>query len=153
MDSKSIREIYPDFSDWVLFSKDLVPNLPNDKGSYVFRTVGGNCISRVKGESDILYIGSTVRMLGMRKRLRLFFNPSKKSSTDNRINSYLWKNQMELSYIIEAQPGDIEHQLLNQYQNEHFEVPPLNHQTKKRASYFSVVRDSFTALTRRLRNP
>ena len=152
MDSKSIIELYPDFSDWMLFTKELIPNLPNAKGSYVFRTVGGNRISRIKGESDILYIGSTLKKRGIRKRLGLYFNPSKKSSTDNRINSYLWKNQMEVSYIIEAQPGNIEHQLLNQYQNEHSELPPFNHQTKKNTGFFSVARDSFNALTRRLRN-
>ena len=152
MDSKSIIELYPDFSDWMLFTKELVPNLPNENGSYVFRTAGGNRISRVEGESDVLYIGSAVKKRGIRNRLGLFFNPSKKSSTGNRINSYLWKNQMEVSYIIESQPGDVEQKLLHQYQNEHGELPPFNHQTKTNTGFFSVARDSFNALTRRLRN-
>lgn len=152
MDSKSIIELYPDFSDWMLFTKELVPNLPTDKGSYVFRTAGGNSISRVKGESDILYIGSAAKKHDIRNRLGFYFNPSKKSSTGNRINSYLWKNQMEVSYIIETQPGDVEQKLIHQYQNEHSELPPFNHQTIKHTGIFSVARDSIYALTRRLRN-
>ena len=131
MDSKSITEQYPEFSEWMIFTKELIPDLPTGKGSFVFRKVGGEQVKRTKGESDILYIGSTVTESSLRNRLEYFFKPRKKSSTENRINSYLWKNQIELTYIIETKPGEIEQQLLKQYEKEHSELPPFNPKRKK----------------------
>jgi len=131
MDSTELKDIRKDFSEWILLNEKCVKKTPKQPGAYVIRKGGGQRFGRLRGKSDILYIGSTEAKGGLRQRLRQYLHPGPTQWTNRRINKLLIKYKMEVAWCTCNEPGNLEHQLLRRYLKEHDELPPLNHATKR----------------------
>jgi len=86
-------------------------------------------ICRLTGESDIVYIGSTKGEGGLRNRLSHYRNPGKSQITNKKINKFIKRkpNVTILWKITRKEDARKEEEkLLNEYFNEHGELPPLN---------------------------
>ncbi len=126
MDSQDAR-IKTHFPLWHLLNQirsDQVPQLP---GTYILRLAGAKCIGRLKGVSDILYIGSTVNL---RRRIYQIVHPGPTQWTNKRISKLMQKYQIEIAWCGKLphslDPGEFEKRLLKDYQQDHDELPPLN---------------------------
>jgi excinuclease UvrABC nuclease subunit len=126
MDSNSILEEYPSFSHWKNFTANEVHIMPTKSGVYLYRKKDGLKFGRLKGSSDILYIGKTRGKRGLRQRLYQYLNPGPTQWTNLRINSHMKENEIEFSYIVTENPDSLELELQRQYYNEHEELPPFN---------------------------
>src|SRR5216684_3847622 len=59
------------FTSWKQWSGTIARRSPPSAGVYAFRMIGGQPLPRIKGQSDIVYIGSTRRgKRGIRQRLQ-----------------------------------------------------------------------------------
>lgn len=128
MDSSSI--VRYGFNQWHSFSlgnRHLLLRLAgNSLGAYVIRHKGGQ-FGRLRGNSDILYIGKSTGQNGMRARINSYFNPGPTQWTNQRIHSFLQREvPMEISFVITENPRQLESQLLQQYVKDHDELPPFN---------------------------
>ena len=129
MDSSKIARY--GFSSWCEFSltnkQEVLEKAGNQIGNYVIRYGKGN-FCRFRGYSDILYIGkSTDDQHGMRTRVSSYFKPGSTQWTNKRTHSFLEKQlPMEISFKIHPNPKEFETQLLEQYLNDHDELPPFN---------------------------
>ena len=112
--------------DWHLFSERKIILAPTTSGIYIMRKSQGQQFGRLCGESDILYIGSTKTSL--KKRLRQYFHPGPTQLTNIRINYMLTLHAVEISWLISAQPRVFEAELLQEYFEDHDELPPFNAQ-------------------------
>ncbi len=146
-DMKSNELSKKGFVNWQPFKQDILNLAPKECGVYVIRLTSGRLCGRLKGESDILYIGSTTSKSGLKHRLRGYFSSSKANSTTNtRINSFINKYDMEISWhtmgLVTAssykhkKAVTLEADLLFQYSEEHDELPPFNQSEVKRAFLF-----------------
>ena len=112
------------FSVWYPLNKPSLEKVPNEIGIYVFRKVGAKVFGRLKGDSDILYIGSTEK--GLRNRIRQYLSPGQTQWTNKRVNNYANRNPIEFSFLVNFEPKTLEYKLLIKYMSEHEELPPLN---------------------------
>jgi hypothetical protein len=112
------------FSIWRAFGKKSLEKVPNEIGVYVFRKSGAQFFGRLKGDSDILYIGSTTK--GLRNRLLQYLTPGPSQWTNIRLNEYANRNPVEFSFLANDEPKSFEYELLIKYMSEHEELPPLN---------------------------
>jgi excinuclease UvrABC nuclease subunit len=119
------------FSEWIPFTEENVEKAPRKPGVYILRKAHGLVFGRLRGKSDILYIGSTEAQSGLKHRLKQYFHPGPTQWTNKRINKLLEKYEMEIAWCPCDEPSNLEHQLLTQYLEEHDELPPLNHATKR----------------------
>jgi hypothetical protein len=119
------------FVGWVTLNKKCLGFAPGSRAACAIRTFGGTPIGRWRGESDILYIGSATNSNGIRQRIFQYLKPGPTQTTNQRVNKHLTRTPMEISWILSNEPGNIEHQLLKRYSNEHNELPPLNHATRR----------------------
>jgi hypothetical protein len=131
MHSRSIAGLcakwgYGRISKWQPFDATTAKNAPRDKGTYVIRRAHGEKFGRLRGFSDILYIGSTESKRGLRSRLRQYLHPGQKKWTAIRVNQALSKYEAEVAWCENPQPRNLEHNLLRQYAADHDEFPPLN---------------------------
>lgn len=131
MDSTEIQPVGGKFSEWKNFNKDNIEKAPSKQGVYILRKNGGQSFGRLKGKSDLLYIGSTEANNGLKQRLKQYLNPGPTQWTNLRINKLLKKYNVEVSWCLSNEPRNLEHQLLNRYLNEHDELPPFNHAGRK----------------------
>jgi len=92
----------------------------------------GRHFGRLHGESDILYIGSTEAKRGLRQRLRQYLYPGPTQWTNKRVNELAKKYEMEVAWYPCDEASDLEHQLLRRYLEQHDELPPLNHASRKK---------------------
>jgi hypothetical protein len=148
MDSTQLKQSGKQFSDWYTFDKQIIKNVPKDIGVYVIRKAGGRRFGRLRGKSDILYIGSATSQGGLKQRLQHYFRPGRRQLTNQRINEFAKKYPMEVAWCLSHEPN-LEYELLKQYLKEHDELPPLNH-ASIRLLYKTVTdeakgTDSFTA--------
>ncbi len=125
MDSAQLTQ----FSNWRSLSDQGIKNAPSQQGTYVIRKAGGKRFGRLRGESDIVYIGSTTR--GLRGRLRQYIHPGPTQWTNWRIHELAKKYNFEVAWYKNNEPENLEHQLLRQYLNEHDELPPLESSRQK----------------------
>lgn len=109
------------FKEWYPFNEAL-EHAPTEKGVYCMRFKANIC--RVKGESDIAYIGSTNRTL--KYRFMGYLHPSKTQRTNTRINLFAKTHELEVSFLAATPPSLYENLLLDKYYSEHDELPPLN---------------------------
>ena len=128
MDSNSISKY--GFSQWGPFTlgnkKTLLQLTPAEPGVYVVRHSNGS-FGRLRGSSDILYIGKSEARGGMRQRIRGYFNPGPSQWTNQRIHSFLQRQvAMELRVMPTRNPRQLESQLIEQYVADHDELPPFN---------------------------
>jgi hypothetical protein len=153
MDSTQLRSFRRGFSDWHPFDKRSIKSAPQQIGVYIIRKAEGQCFGRLRGESDILYIGSTKSEGGLKKRLQHYFHPGPTQWTNRRINELANKYRMEVAWCPCSEPRNLEHELLKRYLKEHDELPPFNHAGIRRL-YKSVtdairLSDSVTVIKRK----
>jgi len=132
MKSSELGRIRKEFDIWHPFNKQNVEEAPREKGVYIIRQVAGKSFGRLHGESDIFYIGSTTSEGGLRQRLMQYLHPGPTQWTNQRLNEFLKKYQMEVAWCICREPVNFEHDLLRQYLNDHDELPPFNHADNRR---------------------
>jgi hypothetical protein len=107
-----------------------VRSAPKQYGIYIFRMARSKFFGRLKGESDILYIGSAESKHGLRGRLRQYLHPGPTQWTNKRIREMAKKYAMEIGWCLCEEASNLELQLLHRYIDDHDELPPLNHASK-----------------------
>lgn len=119
MSSTSLKK----FSKWLPFVKNTLSAIPDKEGLYILRI--NRKIGRLKGNSDILYIGKSTS--GLRSRLSCYFKPGKTQYTSKRVYSYLRKHVgIRIAFVIDGNPRKVERRLIQRYFRDHEELPPLN---------------------------
>jgi excinuclease UvrABC nuclease subunit len=138
MNSSDLGYNFGNSRSWHRFDKENIKNAPRQKGIYVIRTASGIPFGRLHGESDIIYIGCTTSKGGLRQRLLQYFSPSSTQWTNLRINSMLKKYKMEIAWSTCEDSLNFEHNLLEQYSNDHDELPPCNSASNRRLKKHST---------------
>jgi len=103
-------------------------DMPKKPGVYVI-ALKNERICRLEGESDILYIGSTKDKRGLKNRFSHYRNLGKSQTTNEKINKFIKrKPNVKILWKITRKEDarKEEKKLLNEYFNEHGELPPLN---------------------------
>lgn len=122
------------FAGWKKWCSSTVEDAPRTPGVYVFRLAGEQAFRRLKGESDLLYIGSTIKgKRTVRDRLKDHLSPGKLARN---IGYRLRRVRQEVSPIevswktfdSHAEAKNQERMLLASYEKDHIEFPPLNRQ-------------------------
>ena len=93
-DSRQVSQICKGVSEWCPFSEESVKSAPKQYGIYIFRMAQSKCFKRLKGESDILYIGSTEGEHGLRGRLQQYLHPGPTQWTNKRIHEMAPRNMI-----------------------------------------------------------
>lgn len=119
---KSLSKFYP-------LTSDVLSVLPKKSGFYIFRLANSHYFGRLKGNSDILYIGSASTTL--KRRIKSYFNPGRSQKTSIRINSMMEKYDIEIAWNKCLNPKKEEAELLENYFSEHDELPPFNFRREK----------------------
>jgi|WetSurMetagenome_2_1015567.scaffolds.fasta_scaffold97855_2 hypothetical protein len=132
MNSIEIEPIVKEIISWFPFEKQVVSEAPREVGVYILRLAEGKLFGRLRGASDILYVGSSTCQGGLRQRLSHYFHPGPSQWTNLRINKYLSKYKMEVAWFPTSNPLNLEHKLLTQYESDHDEQPPFNHADTRR---------------------
>jgi hypothetical protein len=75
------------FVFWIAFNRlgkaELLRYVPSQFGVYVVRAT--KTVKRIRGESDIMYIGSACNQNGLRGRISQYFSPGLTQITNKRI--------------------------------------------------------------------
>jgi len=128
MNSDEIRVAGIGASIWLPFNlqdPDAGSTVPQDPGVYIIRA--SKLICRAKGESDIAYIGKATGALGLWGRAHDHLTEPSTTDTSGRVRQWLeWRSDLQLGYIITEDADTIEKELLRQYDDDHFELPPIN---------------------------
>ncbi len=123
MDSVSIEKYAPSLV-WFPLNRTTQSTAPLLPGIYVMRI--NESFGRLRGSSDILYIGKTTSSI--RQRLAGYLNPGSTQRTNIRINNMLERYPIEIAWFLTDNPSQLETTLLEQYFEEHDEQPPFNYQ-------------------------
>jgi hypothetical protein len=119
------------WSSWYALTEESIKlHVPKRFGIYKIRQTGGVLVSRLVGQSEILYIGrsgtSTNRTLGHRLLELVREGPHVAWPRVRRLREQLGLN-LEFCYAESDEPEETEKVLLMVYEKEHYELPPLNH--------------------------
>jgi len=106
--------------------------LSNNYGVYIFFL--SKEINRLRGKTDILYIG--VATSGLRNRINRYLNPDKKQKTNFRIKKFFEKllsggesiNLLFIECCNKEEAKKLEDELLKKFEEDHWELPPFNRQ-------------------------
>lgn len=127
------------FSRWIEIiedydhNRDLILRLPKNKGIYVIRA--DNPISRIKEQSDIIYIGQGTIQTRIQQLLRSYLpinfrNYSIKHTAREAFDRISKETELKLefSYVTAdaEEAKEIESELLKLYCGDHIEPPPCN---------------------------
>jgi hypothetical protein len=120
------------FIEWLPFTlveqSRLIGELPQSDGVYVIRS--SRSFGRYRGESDIVYVGSSANATGgLKGRVKFFFRPGPSQYTSLRIKALLDRaEELEISFRIcpAMEARSLEKEILKQYVDEHWELPPYN---------------------------
>ena len=120
------------FSEWQPFNrqtkKELLRSVPKSFGIYAIRR--DRPFSRVRGASDILYIGSAANQKGLRGRIRQYFSPGPTQWTNKRILALVADaSNYQISWLQTdsiAKAKALEQELFDRYEQEHGDLPPEN---------------------------
>lgn len=123
---KSTDPILSDFSSWQALNEQTIAAAPVAKAVYLLRKPGGEKIRRLKGESDVLFIGSTKQPL--RRRLAEYTRAKEDEGHDYYVKEMAKRYRAEISWRIHDDPRGSETYLLGKYLEDHDELPPLNAQ-------------------------
>jgi hypothetical protein len=123
------------FTNWRPFAldteKDLLSQLPTCYGVYSIRFPRAE--SRLRGESDVAYIGKATNRNGLRGRIRQYFHPGWLQSTNLAMKDRLVRRiALECACVGTDDVDnamDLESELLLSFEAEHGERPPYNKQT------------------------
>jgi excinuclease UvrABC nuclease subunit len=121
------------FAAWLPFNRkaeaSLIAAVPKTRGVYVIRCCCRE-YERVRGASDILYVGSAANRQGLRMRLRQYFHPGPTQRTNRRILAIVAEcNDFEVAYAETGSAPEarsLESELLGRYESDHGELPPEN---------------------------
>ena len=123
-----------DYSTWLGWFRRAVRQVPQKPGVYIFRLIRGATLARLKGNSDIIYIGSTKKgKRTLRDRLKDHLSPR----GDRRDLGYRLKRVIKevgsvevACKVFDSHEGAraCERQLLKRFEQDHIELPPLNRQ-------------------------
>jgi hypothetical protein len=130
-DSRQVSQICKGILEWYPFNEESLKSVPKQYGIYIFRMAQGKCFRRLKGESDIFYIGSAEGNRGLRGRLQQYLRPGPTEWTNKRIHVTAKKYDMEITWCVCGEASNLELQLLRRYFEDHDELPPLNHASKR----------------------
>jgi len=115
---------------WYKLSDDLgnlKQKIPKEPGVYVFKL--NRYLEKVKGKSDILYIGSSKNL---QKRIINNYLKGNGGLTTKRIHNYLIKrnyiNFVEVGWEITKNYKNLEKKLRNKFDKDHDQLPPWNRQ-------------------------
>jgi hypothetical protein len=138
MDTGQINKLcvsleYSALSKWYPFAKIAADSAPSETGTYFLRMAGGLHFGRLKGSSDILYIGSTEGRDGLKGRLSDHLHPAKEDWTSQRIKSLSAMYKIEVAWSQNDSPRHLELLSLRQCLTENLELPPLNHSRRWKA--------------------
>ena len=105
--------------------------LPNLRCVYAFRLrprpEGPAVFGRLRGESDLLFIGATRRL---RDKLQGYLEPRHHAREGIRLHEFLslrgYGPAVQLGYRPSDYPTQEERELLRRYEQEHHELPPWN---------------------------
>jgi hypothetical protein len=109
-----------------------VRSAPSTPGVYVFRIFGARLVCRLKGKSDIVYIGTTVAIPGsLRRRLAQHLAPRHdQTGLAPRIRRAQQEvGRLEIAWVTcpdNYETRLLESELLDMYCADHIELPPLN---------------------------
>src|SRR6266566_8692890 len=120
------------FQSWSKFNRlsksDVLKKLPTKFGVYVFRKT--TAVGRIRGTSDILYIGSACNQNGLQGRLRQYFSPGPSQFTNKRIMEIVGESEeYEIGWCelaLKSEAVALEQRLLERYFEDHGERPPQN---------------------------
>ncbi len=119
---------------WKRSNRRVLLDAPEEPGTYIFRLANSKTIGRLRGESDILYVGCTTKgNRTVRTRLKDHFLAR---TTERNTAHYLRRVQREVGEIeiswgtlrTHREARDSERILLARYGDDHIEFPPLNRQ-------------------------
>jgi hypothetical protein len=114
------------FTEWVPFDRAL--DYADEKtGIYEIRMKDGKKFGRVRGESDIVYIGSTTK--SFKSRFRGYMKPDRSQKTNQHVKWFSTKYELEVAFLPIEKPKFYESLLIDAYIADHDELPPLNHQS------------------------
>lgn len=126
MDSSTIAPFLGGNPNWRPLRSQILDEAPSEHGLYVFRTKGGRKFGRLRGESDIIYVGSTRSQGGIRRRVYSHLHPGRTQATNIRSQWLQERVQMEVAWDIGKNAEDKESVVLVLYLQDHWEFPPLN---------------------------
>jgi excinuclease UvrABC nuclease subunit len=123
------------FNTWRPFAieaeRELLDHLPTCHGVYLMRFT--RIEPRLRGESDIAYIGRATNQNGLRGRVRQYFHPGWRQSTNLEMKARLVQRvPLELGHVLTGNAEeaiDLKSALLLAFEAEHGERPPFNKQT------------------------
>lgn len=140
-----------DYSTWIDWFRKAVRRVPQKPGVYIFRLIRGATLARLKGNSDIIYIGSTKKgKRTLRDRLKDHLSPR----GDKRDTGYRLKRvtnevgSLEVAWRVfdcHDSAQACERQLLKRFEQDHIELPPLNRQETGKTQL--QVEDTLRAIT------
>ena len=114
------------FRDWIPFNNAL-EYATTEIGVYCIRMKDAVKVGRVRGESDIVYLGSTID--GFKRRFRSYMHPGIRQKTSQRVKAFSQRYSLEVSFLPIAKPRVWESIMMDMYLGDHDELPPLNHQS------------------------
>lgn len=119
-----------EFSNWQEWNAEAVRNAPNLLGAYVFR-LAGESFGRLRGRSDLVYIGCTESPDGTIRRRLSDHLPSRADVAPlaHRLRDAQTVGKLEVCWkILTTAEGAIkeEAKLLRTYLWDHCELPPIN---------------------------
>ncbi len=117
-------------------NKELVLLIPKLSGIYI--VTANKEFERLRGKSDILYIGRTGNLRRRMKYLLKYFLPPKfagnwgKHTARKALKTILEETDIKvyISYVTCSNYKEIETKLLQKYCKNHIESPPLNNQRR-----------------------
>ena len=120
------------FGQWlpfgVLTKREMLLHVPTDIGVYAIRH--HLPYPRMRGESDILYVGSATNRQGLRMRLRQYFRPGPTQRTNKRLRELVGESaDYQVAFVVTrsgAEARSLEAELLERYEADHGELPPQN---------------------------
>ena len=129
MDSTQLEKY--SFIKWYPFTRTAINDAPRTFGTYVMRMKNGKLFGRLRGCSDIVYIGHSERPKnGIYGRLLDYFRkPGRTQLTNQRIIKLATKYEFEISWVSIMKARDLEMRLLMIYEDDHDELPPINRQS------------------------
>ena len=95
--SSFVEQFISKFSEWHPLIEESIEKAPDVQGAYVLRRVQGQRFGRLRGESDIMYIGSAAGKRGLKWRLELFLHPGRRQLVNMRIHKIAKRYKMETS--------------------------------------------------------
>ncbi len=123
--------------EWIPF-KEVLGKATKDKGVYFIRMKGGVTFHRLRGDSDIVYIGKATNQNGFKGRFVGYIHPGPTQHTNQKINAFDKKYELEVGFFPNPRVGKgdiirsseiLESNYLEGYESEHDELPPLNNAT------------------------